>query len=291
MRELHGVIFDDLLFPEVRLKQHSLLFDKVHIWNMDDRLTSGKETIRPQTHATIEFLRLREVLFDAPLPIEVLTESIIAGAMESWIAGLGVEREVLEGISDEFITPLTADFLTRLAASKLPCHCYDSVPICRNPLPDSLFRNSPSVAARNKTVLAVAIDSFPAPDATCAWQDILDFKAELHDKHWGFRRFLNALATKQQSEAEIRDDIEWSLNEYTKSMDRFKIKRSVSFMKTYVIPAVEVLENFKPSSFLKALVSIRERKVALLEGEASAPGRECAYVFDAQQRFAGNVGD
>jgi hypothetical protein len=66
---------------------------------------------------------------------------------------------------------------------------------------------------------------------------------------------------------------------------RFKLKRSVSFLETYVIPTFEALEGFKPSSFLKGLVSIKKRKIELLEGEANAPGRECAYVFDARRRF------
>jgi hypothetical protein len=56
-------------------------------------------------------------------------------------------------------------------------------------------------------------------------------------------------------------------------------------METYIIPTVEALESFKASSFLKGLVSIKKRKIELLEAEAKAPGRECAYVFDARKRF------
>ncbi len=62
-------------------------------------------------------------------------------------------------------------------------------------------------------------------------------------------------------------------------------KRSVSFMETYIIPTVEAFESFKPSSFLKGLVAIKKRKIELLDSEANAKGRECAYVFDARKRF------
>ena len=134
-------------------------------------------------------------------------------------------------------------------------------------------------------LLHVAFEVLPIPGDSSAWQDILDFKAEGRNKQWGFRRFLHALAAKQQTGSEIRDDIEWTVNEYAKEMDRFKLKRSVSFMEIYVIPTVEALETFKPSSFLKGLVSIKKRKIELLEAEAKSLGRECAYVFDARKRF------
>lgn len=129
------------------------------------------------------------------------------------------------------------------------------------------------------------MEVFPVPGDSAAWQDIIDFKADAKDKQWAFRRFLHTIASKKQTEAEIRDDLEWSLNEYTKALERFKLKRSVSLMETYIIPTVEALESFKPSSILKGLVAIKKRKLELLDSEASAPGRECAYVFDARKRF------
>jgi hypothetical protein len=36
----------------------------------------------------------------------------------------------------------------------------------------------------------------------------------------------------------------------------------------------------------KGVLSIKKRKVELMEAEMKAPGRECAYVFDARKRFA-----
>ena len=134
-------------------------------------------------------------------------------------------------------------------------------------------------------MFTVALDAMPIPGNSCAWQDILDFKAEMHDKQWAFRRFLNTLATKQQTESEIRDDLEWSINEYSKAMDRLKLKRSVGRLETYVIPGVEALESFKLSTALRNVAAIKKRKLELLECEANAVGRECAYVFDARQRF------
>ena len=138
---------------------------------------------------------------------------------------------------------------------------------------------------RSADVLTVALEAFPVPggDSSCA--DILDFKAAQQNNRWAFRRFLHDVVSERQTEAEIRDDIEWTINQYTKELGRFQLKRSVTFMETYIIPTVEALESFKPSSFLKGIVSIKKRKIELLEAEARAPGREVAYVFDARRRL------
>ena len=39
---------------------------------------------------------------------------------------------------------------------------------------------------------------------------------------------------------------------------------------------------------MKGLVSIKKRKLELLEAEASRPGREFAYIYDARKRFGGS---
>jgi hypothetical protein len=66
------------------------------------------------------------------------------------------------------------------------------------------------------------------PSATCSWQDILDIRTELRDKLWTFRRFLRGLAVTTKTEPEIRDEIEWSLNEYQNSMKLHRLKTTRS---------------------------------------------------------------
>ena len=128
------------------------------------------------------------------------------------------------------------------------------------------------------------------PDESCPWQDILDFKAESYDQQWDFRRFLHALASKQQAEAEIKDDIDWTINQYRRAMQRYELKASESFVSVFLVPAVGVIENLLKLNFsaiLKGVLSVRQRKVELLDAEANAKGRECAYVFEARKRFGG----
>jgi hypothetical protein len=60
---------------------------------------------------------------------------------------------------------------------------------------------------------------------------------------------------------------------------------SFRLWETYIIPTVDALENLKPSAFLKGLVAIKKRKLALMEGESKQDGRPIAYVFEAQKEF------
>ena len=108
----------------------------------------------------------------------------------------------------------------------------DFVPICHSRLP----RSTP---ANDHSVMRVALEALPMPDESCALQDILDFKAELRSKQWGFRRWLKTLATKHQTEGEIRDELEWLTSEYSNAMRIHKLKASEGFFEAYVIPAIE----------------------------------------------------
>jgi hypothetical protein len=71
-------------------------------------------------------------------------------------------------------------------------------------------------------------------------------------------------------------------------MEIYHIKASHSFVDVFVISPLEILEDlitFKWSKLAKGMLSVKKRKVELLEAEMKAPGKECAYVFDAGRRF------
>jgi hypothetical protein len=163
----------------------------------------------------------------------------------------------------------------------------DVVPICKTAI--SLVEAGD--AAQQHHVLSVAVEQFPTPGPNSSWEDILNFKAEMQDKDWRFRRFLHTLATRKQTEAEIRDDIEWTLNEYTKAMKIHHLKAGSSFAEVYLMPVIELVEDiakFNWSKIAKVALSVKKRQVELMEAEMKDPGRECAYVFEAQKRFGGS---
>jgi hypothetical protein len=179
------------------------------------------------------------------------------------------------------------DSLTRALAGATSANpVIDQVPICEWPLPSV----GSETGLSSQDILRISLDVVPSPDDGTDWEDILNFRAERRDKQWDFRRFLRSLATKDQTEAEVRDDIEWSLNEYSKAMTLHRLKTGTSFVEVYLIPAIEIAENlakFNWSKIAKGALSVKRRKIELLEAEMNAPGRECAYVFDAKKRFGG----
>ena len=278
MRELHGVLFSG--HKDLRLKQRTLLFDKFHLWHLADQ-----ESKPPEVEAELDFLRERGIVADAPsFDIEAFAESLDQIDFTDGFAIVrALEDTLLPEDAEELAMTSARDLVNRyLIKTLVPLPNSDLVPICELPLPAS--EESP----RSRDVISIAFTCLPLPDDSCAWEDVLDFKAEAPDKQWTFRRFIRALATKAQSEAEIRDDIEWTVNEYRKAMETHHIKASQSFVDVFVISPLEIIENlvkFNWSKLAKGALSIRKRKVELLEAEMKAPGRECAYVFDARKRF------
>jgi hypothetical protein len=136
--------------------------------------------------------------------------------------------------------------------------------------------------------LRVGFDALPAPGMDSSIDDILNFKQDLRNQQWGFRRFLKGLATKEQTEAEIKDELEYLTRQYTKAMELHRLKMSKSFIETYIVPTAEVLATFPLfnwSKLAKLGVWATQRKIDLLETQLKAPGRECAYVFETRQQF------
>jgi hypothetical protein len=102
------------------------------------------------------------------------------------------------------------------------------------------------------------------------------------------RAFLRTLASKQQTEDEVKADIEWTLHEYTKAIHLHDLRADTGFFELYVIPTIEMAEHLVKlnwSKMAKGFLSVRKRQIERLEAEMKAPGRECAYVFDARERF------
>jgi hypothetical protein len=270
------------------------MFDTFYFFEIDKLLSQHELNDTPlNVVADYEFLRERQVVLD---PAEFLpnydppSAADIAYIQE--MTTLTTSLLTLNGPAEMIpmlntLNDLVSDLWPRLLSSTISRKTtFQTAPICKAQLPPSLKYN-PTIINPLHNVLTVSLQAFPVPDETCAWQDILDFKAEMRDKPWSYRRWLNDLAAKQRTDAEIRDDIEWSVNEYEKAMTLLKLKASASFMELYLVPTVEAFETLKPSAFLKGLVSVKKREIAMLEAEANAPGGECAYVYDARKRFAG----
>jgi hypothetical protein len=277
MLELHGVfsVYDS---NDLALwKRRSLLFDKVHciesyMWNELDKYDAS---VRADLSFLLESGYLVEMVDLQTTPVPECFMGI--QKMRQILPLLQPADRILNDSSEDIGLRVLAMFLSNKFG-------INTAPVCRRP--DCLSAPSPNSSL--ETVLNIGLKALPNPDDSCAWEDILNFKSECHGKAWEFRRFLNTLATKHQTDAEVRDDIEWSLNEYSKAMELHKLKASQSFVDVFVITPLEIIENlvtFNWSKIAKGALQVSKRKVELMEAEMKAPGRECAYVFDARKRF------
>ena len=250
MRELHGVVRFGC--SDEQLKRQAVMFDLFHVVHLDHGFGTPNDDQKAAEWDALESLGIAQKVPEH-FGDEVTMAELFA------FSGYRSDASAL-------------DSYVRYAASKYADQDRDVVPICEFPMPSgpdpSPERARPGFGttqtARKKsieTVLEVALKALPAPDESCSWEDILDFKAELHDKQWGFRRFLRSLSLKEPTESEVRDEIEWMINEYTEAMK---------------------VHN------LKACPALKKRNVELLEAEMKAPGKECAYVFEARKRFGGS---
>jgi hypothetical protein len=278
MRELHGVMFESDPFPEARLKRVALLFDQVHIINVYGRLKNPAYIgPREQTEATVDYLSSHGLIKNLEFHTGLFTEAMATGIAQH------LDEVRRTGAPHRF-----GDVASRLYANELSNADHDYTAICRSPLSAYVAHSQGTSIGKAESTLRVALTALPLPDEGTSWSEILEFRAHTRDKQWAFRRFLLSLATRQLSEAEIRDELEWSLHEYTKAMELHNIKASQSFVELFVISPLEIIENLVKlnwSKLAKGALSVRKRKVELLEAEMKAPGKECAYVFESRKRF------
>jgi hypothetical protein len=114
-----------------------------------------------------------------------------------------------------------------------------TIPILNVP-PPPMITSQPQASS---DVLAIGLDYLSVPGPSCSLEDILDARTELRDKLWAFRRFLRGLAGTTKTEPEVRDEIEWSLNEYKNALTLRRLKTTRSALELFVIPPVEFAEN------------------------------------------------
>ena len=276
MRELHGVI--DIANAR-SLKRQALLFDEFHIVRRYGVLRYAES---PEVEADLSYLLDQGVV--TWVPEDRYIDARLTLAEDTYMiktdTGLSEEELEREDFRKDYFTFKIASWLrSGIAADVVPIHTAS---------PPWLRYQSHYDTNVTPSILEVAVKALPVPDQQSSWEDILAFRADSRDKQWAFRRFLHTMAGTSKTEGELRDEIEWMVNEYRKAMEIHRIKASQSVVEVFLITPLEIIEDLVKlnwSKIAKGILQVRQRKIDLLEAELKAPGRECAYVFDARQRF------
>jgi hypothetical protein len=148
------------------------------------------------------------------------------------------------------------------------------------------FRSAP-----RRDASAIVLNALPVPNATTPWEHIAEYRIDpdSHSKFLALRNWINDLSRTDLQPLEIEQKLEYLIDQYRKQMALHKIKTHKGPVETIVVSSTELLENIvklKWSKVAKKLFSFRQRKIALLETELAAPGREVAYIVDARERFS-----
>lgn len=274
------------------LKRQALMFDRIGALFLGPFLRDqGQGWKQSWSIAELNWLIDQGFLFDPGVPWLENMEELhqlpeFVREYESYRGVLGRKggyRDELEEIRD---SGRCLEFLPRLAAIPLNRdNSFKAVSISRFdegiPQPYS---------AGDQNVFEIVLNQLPEPDETVSWEQIMEFRSdpESKGKFWGVRTWMSEIAKAQLSPAEIIEKIEWSLYEYQKHMKLHRMKINYGTLRTLVTVGTGVAEGlvkFKWSKAAELLFSVHDRKLALLEAESGAPGRELAYIVAARERF------
>jgi hypothetical protein len=279
--------FDDNLLSS--LKQNILLFDLVGIPALDTAIEQFNRIHKPNCGHRyiideIEYLREEGYLFNSLEKTGGLLKY-----NEKNIYQIGKEFNYLSKI----IKTGNDSELSMEAFARLSClilnneiieRDYYSLPLInRLKLPDSHSEN-------RIDVVNLVLENIPLPNENTPWEDIFEFKRNPDNKGRlaGLRYWINKAVNSGFTAPEIRDELEFFLYQYRKSLEIHKIKYQTGILKTIVVGSAEILESvvkLKFSNIAKGLFSAQQSKAELLNAELTSPGHELSYIYKAQSVF------
>ena len=139
-------------------------------------------------------------------------------------------------------------------------------------------------------VLSVVLNSIPLPDESVSLERVVDFRSDPDSRARlvALRRWLETLSAGNATPQHCAQELEHLLHEYEDYMRLNKLKISIGTLETIITLGAQTAEDlvkFKWGNAAKALFSVSNRKIGLMEAERSAPGREIAYLVRARDAF------
>lgn len=154
-------------------------------------------------------------------------------------------------------------------------------------------RNTFNYPKKNSSlVLDVLLSAVPQPSIDTPWDAIIDWRNddEAQVKFRRLKNWMNKISLQEEINTNhLFDEISYLLDEYQQYMKIQKIKFSAGIVRTLVTTGADVLESLTKLNF-KAIAEMpfkmNDARVALKEAELKAPGRELAFIIDAQRKIS-----
>lgn len=130
----------------------------------------------------------------------------------------------------------------------------------------------------------------PMPNLNEPWEKIIEFKKDedSHVKLSALKNWINDVADGKLSIIELSEKIDWLLHEYEQHMKLHQLRSTSSVIETVIKTGLETTENitkFNLSKLADSFFSVKKQKIALLEAERNAPGKELAYIHKVEKEF------
>jgi hypothetical protein len=141
-----------------------------------------------------------------------------------------------------------------------------------------------------QNVLEVVLNQLPVPSEHTPWEHILEFRSDPDSKGklLSLKNWVSDISRTDLTPLEIEQRLEYLLDQYERHMKLHKMKVKRGALETVVVSTAEIAEDlvkFKWGKLAQSLFAFKHRKLALLEGELTAPGSELAYIVKTKGVF------
>lgn len=288
MREFIGVKGPaDISIP--LLKQYALLFSRVAIPGLSF-IKTGELAVE------LEWLQERGIVF-GPAYSELnsvdsdpdLTHSMSLEMRQMRDSAPALLAAVREDRSLEVRRLLTVMFDTIVRTVSIDLRLsqqLDAYPVLTNEaLSDAAQQN------KRTSIIQLLLQFLPMPDELTPWEQIIDYRSDpgSHDRFLDLRNWMSEVARGEMTLIETEEKLEYLISQYQRHLDLHKMKIEPGAIQTILVTSAELAENiikFNWGKIAKNLFSLKSRKIALLEGELSAPGSEVAYIVKTKEMFS-----
>ena len=292
------------LFNIASLKREALMFDRIALplfKSIAEEVADNSPTQR--TIAEVEWLMDRGIVFE---PEATLTDERLA-ASEEFRSFVNISLPYHAKLSEftnlgaastevKLTTEWQRQLENQLAICGLNARYFsiqlrvlnnlDAYPVLSASIPPI-----ESPVSKKSDVIQIALNSLPIPDYSSPWEQIVEYRSDedSYHKFLDLRNWMSEVARSELSPLEIEQKLEHLLSQYQRHMSLHKMKTNPGVLQTIVVASAELIENlvkFNWGKVARSLFTLKQRRIATMEGELITPGSEVAYIIKARDAFS-----
>ena len=286
------------------LKRNALLFEQIVVFELPTliRLCKGREEYQghegPIVAKTLEWLEEQGVI------VGITAKHLVAMTADATPSAEAYRSQINEAMgrhieeSERADVPVllnevgSGDFIGDVMARAVALALRDrkGIDAVSTIKPHALVDKLVPFAQGIGGVVRVILERLPIPDEATTWEAIIEFRSDATamSKLLGLRRWMNQMATNSIAPANLEQEIEWLLHEYEEHMMLHQLKINKGTLETVVTLVAGLVEDvvrLKLRDAVGLLFERTHRRIALMEAERSAPGRELSYLSSVKSAF------